>query len=284
MRIEFSNDLHYANSPDPESMNQDISSMSQAKMLNRTFINRGSILEAYKKNEDDANLIHIANLPTLKNSKNEEINPKKMFLQEQDTKMVFQEKDTVFYYGLEKGKVVQDMQTPDKRQFADICSFQKNLYDTPKQEFFGVTERDIVHFDPRTENGIAENRNYKTNYQFNTIMSATDGNVAVGSKTGDIRLIKKVGDRSAKNVLPSMLGDNVRGIDSSKDGQWVLATCEKYLMLFPTNQMGKGGFTNTFLKTQKPAPKVLRVNPKALARNQIDSLKFLSARFDLAMV
>lgn len=268
MRIEFSNDLHYADSGKSEAMELDITGMSQAKLIDRTFINRGSILECYK-NDEGKTLQHIANLPTLKGSKDEEIRPEKMFLQEQDTKMVFKDSDKVFYYDLEKGKVVQDMQTEGKAKFEDICPFQKSLYNTPKQEFFGVTAQDVVHFDPRLSSGIGEERHYKTNYQFNTVMSATDGNVAVGSKTGDVRLIKKVGDRSAKNLLPSMLGDTINGIDSSKDGQWVLATCKNYLLLFPTNQMGANGFNKTFLKSEKPAPKVLRVNPKALAKHKI---------------
>jgi hypothetical protein len=77
-----------------------------------------------------------------------------------------------------------------------------------------------------------------------------------------------------------MLGDEVRGIDTSKDGAWVLATCESYLLLFPTSQGGKNGFDFMFKKAYKPVPKVLRVNAAAAHRHGIHPVNFLYGRFD----
>ena len=285
MRIEFSNNQENTQSIVKEAeLKNDISGMTQAHVLNRAFINKGNVLEAWKVTDEGQgkSLEHIVNLPELKTLSGEQLNPSRLFLQEDDSRLIMNQDSKVFYYDLEKGQVVQEMtsQMDTNKQIADICPFEKKQ-DGVRKEFFGVTNKEIIHFDPRQKTGVAENRHYKTAYDFNTIMSAKDGNVAVGSKTGDVRMIKKVGDRNAKNVLPSMLGDAVNGIDTSKDGKWLLVTCDNYLQLFPTQQCGADGFNKTFLKKEKPTPKVLRVHPTSLAKHGISKLNFLSARFDV---
>lgn len=283
MRLEFSAEPKQANMNPviTENVAQNpINLMSQAKCLDRTFVNRGNVIEVFKTDEDNENHAHIMNLPKLMNQKKEDFTPGKMFLQEQDTKIVMSDNQNpnLYYYDIEKGVVSH--QIINEKMIEDICPFEKSSNFGPEQNFFGVTQQNILRFDPRTAEGVAQDRAYKTNYQFNTIMSATQGNIAVGSKNGDIRMIKEVGDRAARNVLPSMLGDNINGIDTSKDGAWVLATSNNYLLLFPTNQQGKNGFNYQFKKECKPTPKVLRVNPRSLAKFGITNLKFLSAKFD----
>lgn len=287
MNLEFSNDLHYGDNlakVEESTLKSEITGMTQAHVLNRAFINKGNILEAWKVDNsgDQKTLEHIVNLPELKTLKGEKLNPSNLFLQEDDSRIIMNEGSQVFYYDIEKGTVVQQMGSTvdENKNIEDICSYEKKQ-DGVRKEFFGVTNKEIIHFDPRQENGVAQNRHYKTAYDFNKIMSSKDGNVAVGSKAGDVRMIKKVGDRNAKNVLPSMLGDSVNGIDTSKDGKWLLTTCDSYLLLFPTQQGGQDGFNKTFLKAEKPTPKVLRVHPTALVKHGIKDLKFLSARFDV---
>ena len=262
---------------------EDVNLMIQAKLLDRTFVNKKDIIEVYKNESDHFNnLQHIVTLPKLQSSKNgDDINPKKMFLQEQDSMIVISDRynPKVYNYDLEAAKVVSEIQLNEKVR--DICAYEKTSFENPKKEFFGVQQKNILHFDPRKAGGLANIREYKTkDICFNTITGAHDGNVVVGSDTGEIRLIKEVGDRNAKNLLPSMLGDKVRGLDTSKDGNWLLATCKNHLLLFPTRQGSASGFTKTFLKTEKPQPKVLRVNPKAAMKNKIDEMNFISARFD----
>ena len=56
----------------------------------------------------------------------------------------------------------------------------------------------------------------------------------VASKNGDLRFYKEIGEnKNAINLYPG-LGDNIRFLDTSKDGKWVLATCSTYLILLPT--------------------------------------------------
>ena len=81
-------------------------------------------------------------------------------------------------------------------------------------------------------------------------------------------------------MIPSYLDDKINSIDSSKDGKWLLVTCDKYLMQFPTQDDNKSAWKDTLLKTNKPKPFVLRVDPRTMAQHQISEMKFLSARFD----
>ena len=275
-KIDGSNPLHIT-----ELLN--ITQFTQARCLDRTFVNNNNTIEVYRTNphlKADRQMEYLTNQPKLVNFDKEEFKPSKIFLQEQDTRLVMADKDTpnLYYYDVETGQLTSQIE--NKFVLNDICPYEKTSEFTPKQEFFGVSAQNIIHFDPRLPKGIVKNKKYKTNYEFNTINSATNGNVSVGSKYGDIRLINKVGDKSATNLQPSMLGDCINGLDTSKDGSWILATCDKYLQLFPTKQQGNDGFAATFQKIYKPSPRVLRIHPKALAKFNIQKLQFLSAKFD----
>jgi hypothetical protein len=81
------------------------------------------------------------------------------------------------------------------------------------------------------------------------------GNLAIGSLSGEIRLYKEVG-QNAKTLLPG-LGDPIRSVNMSIDGEWVLATTQTYLLVIPTMcSNGKTGFDHRMGK-EKPAPKKL---------------------------
>jgi len=78
------------------------------------------------------------------------------------------------------------------------------------------------------------------------------GQLAIGSKDGKIRFfsenalgrdIKDVSDRTprAKTTLPGF-GDPIIGIDVTRAGDWVLATCKTYLLLIPTEVKSSTGF------------------------------------------
>lgn len=76
-------------------------------------------------------------------------------------------------------------------------------------------------------------KQYKTtNNQFQTLATTESGHIALGSGKGDIRLFDRLGV-NAKTALPT-LGDPIVGIDVSKDGRWILATCKTYILLIDT--------------------------------------------------
>jgi hypothetical protein len=82
---------------------------------------------------------------------------------------------------------------------------------------------------------------YKKNPYLTCVTATGNGGVVVGSKSGELRLFNDVGKR-AKTSLPG-LGHTIKGIDTTEDGQWILATSSKYLLVAPTSLPdGRTGF------------------------------------------
>jgi len=108
--------------------------------------------------------------------------------------------------------------------------------------------------DPRisAESKIAVSRPYKTDPMFNTMATSMQGNLALGSLDGKIRLYKQVG-QDARTLLPG-LGDPIKALEVTRDGMWVLATTQTYLLVIPTLcSSGKSGFDQRMGK-EKPNP------------------------------
>ena len=108
--------------------------------------------------------------------------------------------------------------------------------------------------------------------------TATNGNYAVGSDTGEIRFYDRIGN--AKNLIPSLLGDKIANIDCSTDGKWILATTKSYLILLPALVGDKNAYKAVFPKDSKPCPKVLRVAPLQMQKNKIKELNLRDGKFD----
>lgn len=204
-------------------------------------------------------------------------------LTEQDTKVLLVNQDQkdghVYYMDLEKGKVISELTGANVKEINDITHFEKNSDLTTNSLFFGCNDKNIFQMDPRVKESVVAERPYATNYMFATMTGAKDGTFAVGSRDGAIRLYNKCAG-NAKNVLPSLLGEAILHLDSSKDGMFLLATCRSHIMLIPTLQDGKSGFDTTFRKDNKPKPIILKVNPKALSKNGIKELNYTYAIFD----
>jgi len=125
---------------------------------------------------------------------------------------------------------------------------------------------------------VAGDKIYKTNYEFTSVTTNTSGGLAVGSMNGDVRLYSKVG-QIAKTALPGM-GEPINSLDVSNDGKWVLATCQTYLLLIPTEcNSGKLGFDQR-MGAEKPNPKKLTLRPTDRAKWKVQNLNFTPARFN----
>lgn len=134
--------------------------------------------------------------------------------------------------------------------------------------------------DPRlnTQSKVAVERPYKTDPMFSVMGTSMQGNLAMGSIDGKIRLYKQVG-QDAKTLLPG-LGDPIRGLEVSRDGQWVLATTQSYLLVIPTVcSDGKIGFEKRMGK-EKPNPLKLQIKATDIAKYKINSLDFKPAKFN----
>lgn len=105
-----------------------------------------------------------------------------------------------------------------------------------------------------------------------------NGGFALGNANGEIRLYKQVG-QNAKTLLPG-LGEPIKAIDVSLDGEWLLATCQTYLLIVPTKlESGRTGFEIPMGKL-KPTPKKLSIRPQDRVKFDILDINFTPARFN----
>jgi len=254
--------------------------MAQGRVLDRTFLTRGDVVSVYKTGDE---IEHIVDYPFMQNFEKMTITPKKMLLQEQDTKMLMLDKKDekkVFYVDLEKGKVIQELQADEYNRITDIAPESKQAFLTPSPVFLGINEKNIFKLDPRMKASEASvsKKIYTQNNYFQSIATNMYGNFAVGNQAGEIRLYKDVG-QNAKNLYPG-LGDPILSIDCTKDGRFILATCKNYLIFLPVCFENKNGFNQTLKNVEKATPRVLKLQPKTLLKYDLKEINFKSGRFD----
>lgn len=257
------------------------------------FISRGDKIGIFRT--DDGTLQFSTTIDKLTFSKNgsKPIVPSKMLLLENDKTMIIQDnknRDKLHKLDLEYGKIVEDWELRKNDKDIPIESFTTNtkfgdLMNDPT--FVGVSSQSMFKVDPRIQNGFVSNdKTYKTKTNFKQVSTTGKGYLAVASKNGEIRLYDQLG-KNAKTLLPA-LGDEIRGLTTSNDGRYVLATCKTYLLLIDVLiQSGKYenklGFERSFGIDAKPMPKKLQLKPEHIAyikkKHGLD-VKFSVAKFN----
>lgn len=257
-----------------------IQSFAQLRKDPILFVGKQKSIERYKLAHES--LEFSGNLPIIKlYDKEAPIDiGEEIVLQEGDTRLLFTGqscgKDEVYYMDSETGKVLGQYSHAKANDVARLGG--KTGWQGPS-DFYVLDNQAISRYDVRTKNGIVNKKVYKGKVDFNKIHCGSDETFAVGSHKGDIRMYNKLGS-NAKNLIPSLLGDPIQYLDVSSTGDFILATCSKYLLLLPTFQKGQSGFTKTFLKSEKPQPRVLRLAPSAVAKHKLGKFFFKNARFD----
>lgn len=87
----------------------------------------------------------------------------------------------------------------------------------------------------------------------------------------------KVG-QNAKTLFPGF-GDPIIGLDSTKDGKWLLATTKTYLMLIATTVDGKNGYKQSISKDAK-VPFRMTILPQDVKKYKIMDVNFQPAKFN----
>ena len=276
-------EMDYEEKPSKEpEFESEILSFTQSKSNQQAYVNRGDMVNVYGYNDKEGQYCFKSNLPTIKHKGNQ-IYPIKLLIQDMDSKLVFSDKkqrDSLFYYDLNKTKIVNEFKPKANKNIKDIAliggkqaAFNENPY------LISVSSQSINKLDPRIAKPVVHKKEYKTKVDFTKVLSTNNDNFLVGSTNGDVRLFNSVGS-NAKNLIPSLFGDAIKFIDSSKDGKYVLLTFKRYLVLLPTFQKGYSAFNTTFKNNSRPRPIVLRVNPAKLLKNGLKDPVFTSARFD----
>ena len=149
-------------------------------------------------------------------------------------------------------------------------------------DIIGVTKKKIFAMDGRVnrKNKVVEDKIYNTSPDFQCVATPSFEGIATGSGNGDIRLFNGVG-KNAKTLIPCF-GDPIRSLDVTKNGDYILATCDKYIMLVNTlGDQNINGFT-ACLKRAKKKPKTLKLTPFDIMQYGLQNDSYTPAKFNLS--
>ncbi|EPX71571.1 Vid27 family protein [Schizosaccharomyces octosporus yFS286] len=256
----------------------------------RSYVARNNRIGVFK--HVDNNLKFDTSIDNLKKPNGKPLQPSKILLQNQDSSIVFQTKDSphhLYNMDVEYGKVVEEWKIHDDVPLVAVAPDNKFAQMTAEKTLVGLSNNSIFRIDPRVNGNklVAEEfKQYATRNHFHTAATTEKGYIAVASDKGDIRLFDRLGI-NAKTALPA-LGEPIIGIDVTADGNWVLATCKTYLLLIDARikdgrYAGKLGFERSFGKDSKPKPKRLQLSPQHVAMMQgelKDGVSFTTAKFN----
>ena len=100
-----------------------------------------------------------------------------------------------------------------------------------------------------------------------------------GAKNGEIRFYRQIG-KNATNKFTST-GEPVLHLDTTKDGQWVLATFKHYLRLIPTeNDQDESLFSKKIAFPNRPHPVKLEISLEDIQKYEVKNFTLLPAKFD----
>jgi len=127
----------------------------------------------------------------------------------------------------------------------------------------------------------------KRNLEFTCVATTPDGEVAVGTNSGEIKLFSSPEEKwtQAKTNI-TQLAQRITGLDISFDGEWVLATTSEYLALIHVGFLDpKSGKHTTAFKTRMPAEErksvlILKLSDATKVQLGLAEIQFKPAKFD----
>lgn len=226
------------------------------------FVTRGSSLGVFDTQQSDLKFrTHIQNALN---------DPQKIITHNQNQSLLVLDKDQrdkLQVLDLSKGEVVEKWEISEKmNDYFDSVKYNN------EGTLVGMSDYSLFRIDPRMKDKVAEKNTYKTKNEFSCGMATETGDVAVASRRGDLRLYNRI-DKRAKSLLPGF-GDEILGVDSSKDGTMSLCTCKNYILVFTA--------TSDYSKPvgkDKPTPRRLQLKPQHLSLIK-DEVSFIPAKFD----
>ena len=252
----------------------------------RTFcVTDDNQIVVYKASRDEDTIEKLSSMPVVQEYKGKNVRFSHGLLYKSENNMLLLDENNpyvLYQYDLPKQTIVNEWKT-DKTQISDICSLKKNAQTTDEPLIYGVNQKAVFTLDGRLDNknNIGDIKTYATKTNANIIMSNYNGQFATGSTKGDLRLYDKVGSK-AKNLF-SFYGDPIRFIDISSDDQYILLTCDKYLLL--VNSGNNEGEKNSFLKTVKTidrkTPLRLQIKTTDVAKYGLSDANYTNAKFNI---
>ena len=266
----------------------------------KTEIKNKQITQAFKYDKafliKDDNSIDVLNLEEgenkisnknyfipFKNNENIQIVEGKMF--SGDEQILFKDKintDTLWQYDLNKESIVQEWKCGDNgSKLIDFTHSKKLGQLSPYCDIYGINKNKIFSMDGRLNrpNKIVEDKTYSSNKDFTCIATPQFEAFATGSDDGNIRLYNDI-TKNTKTLIPCY-GDPIISIDITKNGDYLLVTCEKYLMLINTRgEHDENAFT-VALKRARRKPITLKLLPEDVVDKNLGEDNYTPAKFDI---
>jgi len=259
-------------------------SLTVGYKYDRSYVVKGSQLDVYKHGDDS--LERTTTIKEIKTLDGKTFSPAKTMLHYQDSSMVLtnaSNQNTLYKMDLTRGEVVEEWGL-GYMSINDICPEDKYAQREAKQTFVGMSDNAIFLIDPRQSGSkqvesMTKQYAHESNNKFNCTATTENGQLAVASKKGDIRLFSDI-NKNAKTHLPG-LGDPILGIDVTADGKYVLATCKTYLLVIPTQIKDSDvtGFAKS-MGQNKPVPKRLVIKSEDVVTMGCQ-ISFTPARFNV---
>ena len=261
--------------------------MTQAYKFDRTFVIKDNNSVDVLNTEDDGNKLCKKQSFTPFDKKDDiKISGAKMFAG--DNQILFRDgtnKDSLWQFDLNKESVIEEWKCGENgAELLDFTHATKFGQLEPQCDILGINKNKIFAMDGRVnrKNKIVEDKVYGSGSSKNFSCIATPGfnAVATGSEDGNIRLYSDI-TKNAKTLIPCF-GDPIRSLDITKSGDYILATCDKYLMLINTRgEKNENAFTFC-LKRARKKPKTLKLSPVDIVKYGLEDDCYTPAKFNVS--
>ena len=261
--------------------------MTQAYKFDRTFVIKDNNSIDVLNTEDDGNkLIKKQSFLPFDEKENIQISGAKMFAG--DNQMLFRDatnKDSLWQFDLNKESVIQEWKCGENgAELLDFTHATKFGQLDPQCDILGINKNKIFAMDGRVnrKNKIVEDKVYGSGSSKNFTCIATPGfnALATGSEDGNIRLYSDL-TKNAKTLIPCF-GDPIRSLDITKSGDYILATCDKYIMLINTRGDNNENAFTFCLKRARKKPKTLKLSPVDIVKYGLEDDCYTPAKFNVS--
>jgi len=263
--------------------------LSVGRSQDRTYVIRGNNVGVFSPQKRGLKYESTFNVESP--NKKVPFSPSKSMLHKADEKLLLlhpEETKKIFCMDLERGKVVEEWDT-DGFKLNAILPETKDSQTQGSDCFVGVNNNGFFVVDPRSNKKVVRTHQYNNSATTHFKCGATtgEGDLVVGTGLGEIRLFSsdtmaKGGDAigvapRAKTKLVGY-GDPILAVDSTRDGKFVLATCESYLILCPVAD--EAGKHTGFKKSIKKSPILLKLTSEDVITVG-GKVKFTPAKFNV---
>jgi hypothetical protein len=263
--------------------------LSVGRSQDRTYVVRGNNVGVFSPQK--RGLKYESTFSVESPNKKIPFSPSKSMLHKADEKLLLlhpEETKKIYCMDLERGKVVEEWDT-DGFKLNAILPESKDSQSQGSDCFVGVNNNGFFVVDPRSNKKVVRTHQYNNSATTHFKCGATtgDGDLVVGTGLGEIRLFSH--DTMAKGgeaigVAPRAktkligYGDPILAVDSTRDGKFVLATCESYLILCPVSD--EAGNHTGFKKSVKRSPVLLQLTPEDVVTVG-GKVNFTAAKFNV---